>query len=215
MKSGVLTMGEGLGIIRARDVGSLATANEMVLGTGGAEANVAIGLARLGTAATWLGCVGDDPIGARVTRELRAEGVEVVARVDRDASTGVIIKSTPSVGRTHVMPYRTGSAGSRLEVDDLDLVDVSRYAVVHVTGITPALSPSAAAAVAELMSRAREAGVLVSVDVNHRSRLWATVTKPCFRTSPWSQPLTSSSPVRTKPHCWSDRPPTPLTWPID
>lgn len=71
------------------------------------------------------------------------------------------------------MNYRTGSAGSRLEVDDLDLVDVSRYAVVHVTGITPALSPSAAAAVAELMSRAREAGVLVSVDVNHRSRFWA------------------------------------------
>lgn len=173
MKSGVLTMGEGLGIIRARDVGSLATTSEMVLGTGGAEANVAIGLARLGTAATWLGRVGDDPIGARVTRELRAEGVEVVAWIDPDASTGVIIKSTPSVARTHVMNYRSGSAGSRLSVDDLDLVDVSLYRVVHVTGITPALSSSSAAAVTELMSRARKAGALVSVDVNHRSRLWA------------------------------------------
>lgn len=172
MTSGVLTVGEGLGIVRAREHGSLETVSDLVLSTGGAEANVAIGLARLGTPVTWLGRVGDDAVGRRVARELRAEGVDVVARVDPRGPTGVILKSSPAPGRTEVVNLRARSAGSRLSVEDLDGVDVALYRVLHVTGITPALSESAAATVAELVGRARAAGVLVSVDVNHRSRLW-------------------------------------------
>ena len=61
---------------------------------------MAIGLARLETAVTWLGRVGDDSLGRRVARELRAEGVEVVAIVDDGAPTGLLLKETPSPGRT-------------------------------------------------------------------------------------------------------------------
>ncbi len=169
----VLTIGEGLAVLRARDIGSLATVGDLVVGTGGAEGNVAIGLARLGTPVTWLGRVGDDGFGRRVVRELRAEGVDVVAPVDAGAPTGLLVKSTPAAGRTDVAYYRAGSAGSRLEASDLDAVDVGGFALVHVTGITPALSASASGAVDALVARAVAAGVPVSFDVNHRSNLWA------------------------------------------
>ncbi|BDZ64086.1 sugar kinase [Agromyces mangrovi Wang et al. 2018] len=169
----VLTVGEGLAVLRARDIGSLVTVGDLVVGTGGAEGNVAIGLARLGTPVTWLGRVGDDGFGRRVVRELRAEGVDVVAPVDAGAPTGLLVKSTPAAGRTDVAYYRAGSAGSRLEASDLDAVDVAEFALVHVTGITPALSASASGAVDALVARAVAAGVPVSFDVNHRSSLWA------------------------------------------
>jgi 2-dehydro-3-deoxygluconokinase len=69
--------------------------------------------------------------------------------------------------------YRRGSAGSRLEPADLP-VDVLRAArVLHVTGLTPALSPTARAATFAAVEEARSAGVPVSFDVNHRAALWA------------------------------------------
>jgi 2-dehydro-3-deoxygluconokinase len=169
---GVLTLGEGLGVLRTRGLGSLAHESDLVVGTGGAEGNVAIGLARLGTPVTWLGRVGDDGLGTRVVRELRAEGVTVVAPIDPAAATGLLIKETPAPGRTVVTYHRAGSAGSRLSPGDLDLVDIAEFELVHVTGITPAVSETAHATIDTVVDRARAAGVPVSFDVNHRSSLW-------------------------------------------
>ena len=76
-------------------------------------------------------------------RELRAEGVSVIAAVDPGGPTGLMLKETPSAGRSVVTYHRTGSAGSRLSPDDLDGVDVRSFSLLHVTGITPALSASA------------------------------------------------------------------------
>lgn len=171
-RGAVLTVGEGLAVLRAREPGSLATASELVVGTGGAEVNVAIGLARLDVPVTWVGRVGNDDFGRRVVRELRAEGVEAIARIDAGAPTGLLVKSAPVPGRTEVVYYRAGSAGSRLARADLDGIDIAEFSLLHVTGITPALSASASDAVGALVVRAREAGVPVSFDVNHRSRLW-------------------------------------------
>nr|WP_155842993.1 sugar kinase [Agromyces luteolus] len=166
-----MTLGEGLGVLRTRGLGSLAHESDLVVGTGGAEGNVAIGLARLGAPVTWLGRVGDDGLGTRVVRELRAEGVHVVAPVDA-AATGLLIKETPTPGRTAVTYHRAGSAGSRLSPGDLDLVDVGAFDLLHVTGITPALSSTARDAIDTAVDLARAAGVPVSFDVNHRSSLW-------------------------------------------
>ncbi|HAM25679.1 MAG TPA: hypothetical protein DCP11_02990, partial [Microbacteriaceae bacterium] len=87
----VVTLGECMGLFRASAVGSIAHVSEFTLGIGGAEGNVAIGLARLGTSVRWLGRVGEDPIGRRVLRELRAEGIDVVGIVDPDAPTGMMV----------------------------------------------------------------------------------------------------------------------------
>lgn len=166
----VLTLGEGVGVIRTAE--TLATAAHVGVGVGGAELNVAIGLARLGTGVTWLGRVGADGLGRRVVRELRAEGVAVIAPIV-ERPTGLLLKERDALGRTVVTYHRSGSAGSTLNAADLGVVDWSQFGVLHITGISPALSDSAASAVTEAVRRARNAGLTISFDVNHRSRLWS------------------------------------------
>jgi 2-dehydro-3-deoxygluconokinase len=166
----ILTLGEGLGVIRTSE--AFETTAHVGVGVGGAELNVAIGLARLGADVTWLGRVGSDGLGRRVVRELRAEGVQVIAPTE-DHPTGLLLKERDALGRTLVTYHRAESAGSRLRPTDLDAVDWSRFGVLHVTGVTPALSDSASATVHEAVRRADDAGLTISFDVNHRSRLWS------------------------------------------
>jgi 2-dehydro-3-deoxygluconokinase len=168
----VVTFGEALGVLRTDQLGSLAHLGTLTVGTGGAEGNVAIGLARLGAAVTWLGRVGYDALGRRVTRELRAEGVEVVEIVDDGAPTGLLLKQSPRPGHTDVTYYRAGSAGSRLVPADLDALELAAGDILHLTGITPALSASASDTVDRALDVADAAGATISYDVNHRSRLW-------------------------------------------
>jgi 2-dehydro-3-deoxygluconokinase len=170
--TGVVTLGETMGLLRAASIGSLEHVSDFALHIGGAESNVAIGVTRLGQNARWIGRVGDDGVGRRVLRELRAESVELAAVVDPDARTGLMLKETPTAGSTRVSYYRSGSAGSRLRPEDLDLDAIRTAGVLHVTGITLALSDSAAAAVHSAVDAAAAAGVPVSFDVNHRAALW-------------------------------------------
>lgn len=169
----VVTLGETMGLLRSTSVGSLEHVSDFALHIGGAESNVAIGVARLGRASRWIGRVGEDGIGRRVLRELRAEGVALSAQVDPAARTGMMLKETPVAGTTRVLYYRSGSAGSRLRPEDLDLDAIRSAGILHVTGITLALSDSAADAVHAAVDAAAEAGVPVSFDVNHRASLWA------------------------------------------
>ncbi len=174
--SGILTMGESLGLLRAHGIGTLEHLASMDVAIGGAEGNVAIGLARLGTPATWVGVVGDDGLGQRVVRELRGQGVRVIARVNPTAPTAVMLKENPTAGLTRVTYFRSAGAGRTLEPADVEALErdgeLTGIQLVHVTGITPALSESAAAAVRALVDAAHRLGIPVSFDVNHRSRLW-------------------------------------------
>ncbi len=170
---GLLTIGESLALLTTRDPGRLRRAHELLLGVGGAESNAAIGVARLGGAATWVGRVGDDELGALVTRTLRAEGVEAVAIADPGAPTSLMLKERPSATGARVSYYRGGGPGARLTPADLDAEAIAAAGVLHLTGITPALSASARATVAAAIAAARAAGVPVSFDVNYRSRLWS------------------------------------------
>ncbi len=178
----VVTLGETMALVRTTEIGSLRHAHGMALGVGGAETNVAIGLARLGVAVSWLGRIGDDSLGERVAREIRAEGVDVRAVVDADAPTGLMVKERPSAASTAVHYYRAGSAGSRVSVSDLPDGWIEEASLLHVTGITPLLSSTARSAVLAAVERAREAGVTVSFDINYRSALTpAAVAGPVLR----------------------------------
>lgn len=168
--STVVTIGETMGLFTATAAGS--RAETFRRGIGGAESNVAIGLARLGRASTWIGRLGTDGAADLILRELRAEGVEVRAAIDPGAPTGLMVKTTPVAGRTRVDYHRAASAGSRLSPDDIDPALVQGASLLHITGITPALSSSAAAAITHAVALATEAGVPVSFDVNHRATLW-------------------------------------------
>lgn len=168
----VVTLGETMALVRADEIGSLNQVSRMSLSIGGAESNMAIGLARLDVPVTWIGRVGNDSLGERITRELRAEGVTAQSITDPDAATGLMIKERRTADAIRVWYYRAGSAGSRLNPADIDEEMVARASVLHVTGITPGLSDDAAHAVLTAVAIARQHAVAVSFDVNHRSQVW-------------------------------------------
>jgi 2-dehydro-3-deoxygluconokinase len=142
----------------------------------GAEANVAVGLARLGHRPAFIGRVGADGFGTAIVRRLRGEGVATNhVIVDHSAPTGILVRERRALGPAEVTYYRSGSAGSRLETGDVDaaaeLFRTARW--LHVTGITPALSTSARRAVERAIALARESGLRVSLDLNLRRKLWS------------------------------------------
>lgn len=142
----------------------------------GAEANVAVGLARLGHRVSYIGRVGADAFGEVIRRRLRGEGVGVDhLTTDAAAPTGLMVRELRDLGPAEVIYHRAGSAGSRLDPTDVEaaaeLIGGARW--LHLTGITPALSPSGAAACVRARELARAAGATVSLDLNIRRKLWS------------------------------------------
>ncbi|GAA1580567.1 sugar kinase [Actinoplanes couchii] len=180
-RSGLFTFGESMGIFVADGIGPVEHARGFTLGVAGAESNVAIGVARLGGSATWAGRLGPDAAGGLITTRLTAAGVRVI-KVTDTAHTGLMIRYQRSAQFIQADYHRAGSAGSRLGPDDLPADEIRAAGIVHVTGITPALSASCRAAVFSAVEEARAAGVPVSVDVNYRSKLWSrTDAAPVLR----------------------------------
>jgi 2-dehydro-3-deoxygluconokinase len=167
----VVTMGETM--VSLRTSTPLRLGGTMTMTAAGAESNVAIGLARLGYKVRWGGRVGADEIGAFILRTLRAESVAVdTVMVDPGRPTGLMLAERRVADISRVSYYRTGSAGSALASADAAACLADTPRILHLTGITPALSGSAAEAVVTAVALARQAGALVSVDVNYRSSLW-------------------------------------------
>ncbi len=171
----VVTVGETMALVAFNDTGPLRVGSQGRLSIGGAESNVAIGLARLGHRSSWMGRVGDDAMGRLIESTLRGEGVDT-SGITRDAEqpTGAMLREHRSFDRFRVDYYRKGLAGSRLTPEHLNEDLIRTAGLVHVTGISPAVSPSAGAAALAAMQLARAAGAVVSFDVNHRSALWST-----------------------------------------
>jgi 2-dehydro-3-deoxygluconokinase len=172
----VVTLGECLISLVADSVGPLAAADRFRRFVAGAEANVAVGLARLGHSVGYVGRVGGDGFGDVIRRQLRGEGVVVDhLTTEPGASTGVMIRELRGVGPADVLYLRSRSAGSALS--DMDVRAASALFVgarwLHLTGITPALSTSAAAAVDVALELAAEHEMTVSLDLNLRRKLWS------------------------------------------
>ncbi|MEE1805263.1 sugar kinase [Streptomyces sp. BE133] len=170
----VVTVGETMAALRA--TGPIKLGRPMELSVAGAESNVAIGLARLGHDASWVGAVGDDEFGVLVLRTLRAEQVDVShARTDTEGRpTGVLVREDGIGDLARVRYYRAGSAGAALRPADVLTALRPGVRILHLTGITPALGASAAETVLAAAERARELGATVCLDVNYRARLWST-----------------------------------------
>lgn len=172
----LLAAGETMAMVAPAEAVAVASADAFRVDAGGAESNVAAHVAALGAPARWFSALGDDPLGHRVAAQLAARGVDVSAVVfDPDHRTGLYVKD-PGRG---VHYYRDGSAASFLDAADADAVDLDGVAIVHVSGITAALTGTAPAFLDRLMTRSQDAGIPVSFDVNHRAALWsATAAAP-------------------------------------
>jgi 2-dehydro-3-deoxygluconokinase len=169
----VVTFGETMALMSSDRPGPLKHASSLSLGIGGSESNVAIALTRLGTPATWIGRIGQDPLGDLVETAISGEGVEVHALRDPHAPTGLMIKERRTSSTSRVWYYRRGSAGSRLRAGDVRSEQIRSAALLHISGISLALSDAMAGLVIESMETARSAGVPVSFDLNYRARLWS------------------------------------------
>src|ERR1700761_1295703 len=134
-RAGLVTLGETMGLVVQGSPGAPRNGEPMSFGIGGSESNVAIGVRRLGVPAAWIGRVGDDPAGAMIVRELRAEQVEAMVTVD-PAPTGLMMRWRPAAQRGRVEYYRRGSAGSHLCAADIPDELVAGAAVFHASGIT-------------------------------------------------------------------------------
>ncbi|WP_243648401.1 sugar kinase [Agromyces fucosus] len=165
----VVALGETMALVAPVLAEPLETAHEFRVDSAGAESNVAAHLAALGGRAAWAGRLGDDALGRRIERHLRERGVDTRwVEADPDAPTGVYFKD-PGRG---VRYYRAGSAASRMAPPFLDSLPLDTARVVHVSGITPALSASCDALVDALVDRVAASPAMLSFDVNHRSALW-------------------------------------------
>jgi 2-dehydro-3-deoxygluconokinase len=166
----LLTFGESM--VSLRSAGPLSAGGSLAMHVAGAESNVAVGVARLGHSVSWAGVVGADPHGEYILRQLRSEGIHVRRRVDAARSTGVMFLEQRTTDLTRAFYYRAGSAGSTLSRDDIEQALNAGPRVLHLTGITAALSTEARAAFVYAAERAAAEGVVVSLDVNYRSKLW-------------------------------------------
>lgn len=168
----VVTLGEAMLLLRATESGPLAIGAEMRTSVAGAELNVAIGLGRLGHTVTWIGRVGQDPGGRLVATALAGNGVDASRIVvDPQYPTGLLLRERRAGLLARVTYYRHGSAGSRLDTDDVLPTLEPPPDLLHLTGITPALGPGPRAAALAAAQQVSAGGGMVSLDVNHRSAL--------------------------------------------
>ncbi|WP_372468559.1 sugar kinase [Microbacterium maritypicum] len=175
-----ICFGEGMVALVAATAGPLEDCRTFHRSLAGAEWNTAIALSSAGIRTAVLSRVGDDGFGRFLTAELRAHGVDDTAvEIDDQAPTGLYVKELVARadgavdGTMHY--YRAGSAAAAMSPEKLAAPVAStllaRAALVHTSGITPAISASALAAQEALYSDHRP-GRLVSFDLNWRPALW-------------------------------------------
>lgn len=173
--SEVVTFGETMVLLVAEQQHSLLDSETLRIHCAGAESNVALYLADLGHRVTWMSRLGDDQFGDRIIGHLAGAGVCVDPVIrDPDRPTGLFVKeqtAAPDGDTTRVRYYRTGSAASHLSPTDLAAVRLDQACIVHVSGVTPALSRSAEAATRHLLRNSPQ-HVIRSFDVNYRGSLW-------------------------------------------
>ncbi len=146
--------------------------NVFIPGHGGDTSNCAIAAARQGASVGYVTAIGADQFGDSFMKLWTDEGVDTTG-VKRSpiAHTGLYFITHGAEG--HVFSYmRAGSAASRMTPDDLPADLIKNAKVLHASGISQAISSSAADTVFSAMRMARAAGVLVSYDTNLRLRLW-------------------------------------------
>lgn len=142
---------------------------------GGAEANVAVSLCRLGKQASFISALPDNTIGDACLASLKAHGVDTSNVVKcKGGRLGVYFLETGANQRPSQVVYdRDGSCISTTNAADYNWAAALKDAGwFHTTGITPAISSTSAQAALEGLKQAKQAGVTTSCDLNFRKKLW-------------------------------------------
>ncbi len=174
-KIDLLTVGEALVRLSVPPGKLLAETLAFDVNVAGAESNVAVAVARMGYRARWLSRLTDNILGRRIADTFSQHGVDC---------TGIVWTAENRVGTyylefgasprpTRVVYDRAYSAASKMGPQTFDLSQLAQARIIHLTGITPALSDDCYALIDELLTQAKRFGVHVVFDVNYRERLWS------------------------------------------
>ncbi len=143
---------------------------------GGSELNVAVAAQRLGLKTSYVTKLTRNPLGRMIANKAREHGVDTshIVWTDDDRIGLYFVEFGASPRANSVLYDRKDSAIARIEPGDVDWEAAFHGArIFHTSGITPALSESAAAVTLEAVKTAKEAGLKVSIDLNYRARLWS------------------------------------------
>lgn len=166
----------------------LETARRLDCFTGGAESNVAVALARLGLRTAWFSSLPNTPPGLRIERDISQQGVDTsnVIRTDTGRAGEYFVEFNSPPLPTRVIYDRENSAFSQISPEEIDWDAFLDTRLIHLTGITPALSSRCRDLVEAIIERASSRGIPISFDVNYRSLLWnsekaATTLEPLLQ----------------------------------
>lgn len=166
----ILCLGEAM--VEFNQTGG-ASADQYLRGFGGDTSNCAIAAARQGAKTAYCTLLGQDPFGELLLDLWRTEGVDTsMVGLREDAPTAIYFVTHGEKGHTFTY-YRKGSAASRITPADLPGESLEATKLLHVSGITLAVSASMRETAMAAIARMRKAGKLVSFDTNLRLKLWS------------------------------------------
>ena len=172
----LVTFGEAMIRLAPPNFQRLEQTSSLDLQIGGAEYSVALAGARLGISTAWISRLPENALGRRVANKAREHGVDTSSVVwSKDGRVGIYFLEFGASPRPSSVLYdRAGSAIAQVRPGEADWKRAFAGAKwFHVSGITPALGPSAAETTAEAIRAAKAAGVKVSYDLNYRKKLWS------------------------------------------
>jgi 2-dehydro-3-deoxygluconokinase len=173
----VVCLGESMALFVPAQAGPVHEARNWTLSVGGAESNVACYLARTGLHSRWIGTLGQDSLGRAVRERIGGFGVDVSdVRLDPVRPTGLYVKEASADG-SPARYYRRGSAAAGMGPELLESLDLSHTSLIHVSGITAALSPSCL----DLLRAVLALPITVSFDLNWRPALWTELDRGVLR----------------------------------
>ena len=151
--------------------------NVLDVNIGGAEMNVAVGLSRLGLNVSWVSRLTDNEFGMMIRNKAREQGVNTSNIFwTEDGRIGIYFLEFGASPRSSKVVYdRANSAMSQIKPGEVNWEEILRQTNwFYTTGITPALSTSAAQVTTDALKMAKKIGCKVGYDLNYRARLWTT-----------------------------------------
>ncbi|MGD9287616.1 MAG: sugar kinase, partial [Desulfobacterales bacterium] len=172
----LVTFGEAMIRMSPPDFKRLEQTTTLDLHIGGAELNVAVGAGRLGLKSAWVSKLPDNPLGRMIANKARELGVDISQVVwQKEGRAGLYFLELGASPRPSSVLYdRADSSFSNIRPEDLNWNNILKDTrCLHLTGITPAVSQSAAEAAKEAIQSAKACGCKVSLDLNYRAKLWS------------------------------------------
>ncbi len=171
----VTTFGESMLRLSVPEGDRLQAAAQFDVYPAGAEANVISLLARLERRCAWHSALPKNPLGYLIADHLRRAGVDLGGVIwQQNGRVGTYYIEFAAPPRAAQVIYdRAHSCVTEITPEMLNWDALLDTRLIHLTGITPALSPSCADVIQQIVARARAAGILISFDINYRAKLWS------------------------------------------